>query len=619
MSQAKAHPAAADEKPQWRKHFDRAVALCAEGASREAMAPLRAATRLNPQLTEAWRLAGDILTAGGDFRGARDAFDHAIVSRLRSPRLRAAAEALREGRLGEAESKLRNLTISEAAPSEAAMRLLGQTLIRRGRLNEAESVLRSSLQATPDLWATRLSLAEVLLAARRFPEALAEFDALLARAPSDYACLAMKAAALTELGRHGQAVAVSAAMLDRFPDQAYAWLVHANGLRAVGETDACIHAYQRCLDLDPRCAEAWLSLGNLKTYHFATSQIADIAALLGQGDLAAEDQAKLHFTLGKAYEDGGAYVEAFDHYARGNAIEASRRRYDPGATHAYVGASKALFSPRFFADRRGWGASAPDPIFIVGLPRSGSTLVEQILYTHPAIEGLDELADLSLLAASVDGYPVGLARASRQASTLLGAEYIRRTSAYRSLARRHFIDKTPKNFLHIGFILTILPNAKIVDVRRHPLACGVSIFKQHFGHGFASAFDLDHIGRYYAHYVELMAHYDEAAPGRVHRVIYEHLVADTETEVRKLLGYLGLPYDPACLRFFDNRRAVDTPSSEQVRQPIFTDGLESWRRFEPWLGPLKLALGPVLSAYPQADSARLPRNATDRRRPAVSI
>jgi tetratricopeptide (TPR) repeat protein len=597
MSQVKARRATADGKPQWRKHFDRAVALCAEGASREAMAPLRAATRLNPHLTDAWRLTGHILTAGGHFRGAREAYDHAILSRLQGPHLRAAGEALREGRLGQAQSDLQKLVASEAASRQAAMHLLGETLLRRGRLNEAQSVLRTCLEAAADHDSARRSLAEVLLAARRFAQALAEFDALLACDPADYACLAMKAAALTELGRHGQAVAVSAAMLEQFPDQAYAWLVHANGLRAVGETEACIRSYQRCLALDPRCADAWLSLANLKTYRFATSQIADIAALLGQGDLAAEDQAKLHFTLGKAYEDGGAYAEAFDHYARGNAIEASRRGYDPDATRAYVTASKTLFSPGFFADRRGWGANAADPIFIVGLPRSGSTLVEQILATHPAIEGLDEIADLPLLAAGVGGYPAGLAHASRQTSALLGAEYIRRTSAYRSLGRRHFIDKTPKNFLHIGFILTILPNAKIVDVRRHPLACGVSIFKQHFGHGFASAFDLDHIGRYYADYVELMAHYDAVVPGRIHRVIYEHLVADPESEVRKLLGYLGLPYDPACLRFFDNRRAVSTPSSEQVRQPIFTDGLENWRRFEPWLGPLKDALGPVLRAY----------------------
>ena len=597
MSQPKARRAA-DERPRWRQLHDRAVTLCSQGASREALTSLRAATRLNPQLTDAWRLTSDILTASGDFRGAREARDLAILSRLRDPRLRAAAEALREGRLGQAEGELRNLAASEAAPREAARRLLGELLVRRGQLGEAESLLRTALLESPDHWATRRTLAEVLLAARRFPEALAEFDALLAREPADYACLAMKAAALTELGRHRQAVAVSAKMLERFPDQAYAWLAHANGLRAVGETDACIGAYQRCLALDPRCAEAWLSLANLKTYRFAPSQIAEIAALLDQGDLASEDRAKLHFALGKACEDSGAYAEAFDHYARGNAIEAPRRRYDPDATRAYVAASKALFSADFFANRGGWGASAADPIFIVGLPRSGSTLVEQILSTHPAIEGLDELAELPLLAASVGGYPAGLASASRQTGALLGAEYIRRTSAYRSLGRRHFIDKTPKNFLHVGLILTILPNARIIDVRRHPLACGVSIFKQHFGHGFASAFDLDHIGRYYADYVELMAHYDVVAPGRVHRVFYEHLVADPETEVRGLLSYLNLPYDPACLRFFDNPRAVDTPSSEQVRQPIFTDGLESWRRFEPWLGPLRDALGPVLRAYP---------------------
>ncbi|HEY2480593.1 MAG TPA: sulfotransferase [Caulobacteraceae bacterium] len=587
---------APDEKPRWQVQFDRAVALCSQGASRKAVAPLRAATDLNPGLAPAWRLLGDILTAGGDFRAARQAYDRGLLPMIRDVRLRAAAQALADDHLAAAERALRDLI----AHGPAVRQLLGEALFRQNRLDEAESALRTCLGEAPDFQEAHLSLARLLLAARRFPESLAEFDALLAADPTEYACLAMKAAALTEIGRYAEAAAVTAAMLEQFPDQPYAWLVHANGLRTLGQSAACVAAYDKAIELDPRCAEAYLSLANLKTYRFPVGRLAAIGTLLSEGALPPEDQARLHFVLGKEREDAGAYAGAFDHYARGNAIERARRAYDPAVTSAYVRKAKALFTKDFFAKRLGWGAPNPDPVFIVGLPRSGSTLVEQILASHPAVEGTHELADLPLIAAAVRGYPESLASLSREACARMGGEYLRRTSACRNQGRPRFVDKTPSNFLHVGLIQLILPRARIVDVRRHPLACGLSIFKQHFGHGFGCAFDLDHIGRYYADYVDLMAHFDLVLPGRVHRVIYEHLVADTEGEIRALLDYLDLPFDRACLRFFENRRAVDTPSSEQVRQPIFTDALDHWRHFDPWLDPLRQALGSTLQAYPAA-------------------
>lgn len=475
-------------------------------------------------------------------------------------------------------------------------RLLADVLMAAGDLPGA----RACLEAAHGSDEARRSLAQSLFGARRFVEAVAEFDSLLTRAPDDGLCLAMKAAALTELGRYAQATEITAAVVKRFPDQPYAWLVHAGSLRAHGETAACIAAYRQCLALDPGCAEAWLSLANLKTYRFGADEVAAMGALLAEARPQPEDQAKLAFALGKAREDGRDDVGAFEAFALGNAIEKPRRGFDPDQTSAYVRRCEALFTPAFFAARMGSGARASDPIFIVGLPRSGSTLVEQILASHPAIEGTRELPDLPMIAAAVRAYPESLAAVTREDCARLGAEYLRRTSAYRHLGRPRFTDKTPKNFLHIGFIRLILPHARIVDVRRHPLDCGVSVFKQYFGLGFSCAFDLDHIGRYYADYVELMAHFDEVAPGHVHRVIYEDLVQDTEAVVRRLLDYLGLPFDPACLRFFENRRAIDTPSSEQVRQPIFADAVGQWRRYEPWLGPLKEALGSVLDAYPAA-------------------
>jgi tetratricopeptide (TPR) repeat protein len=427
-----------------------------------------------------------------------------------------------------------------------------------------------------------------------------EFDHLLAREPNDGISLAMKAAALTEIGRYAEAAHVAAKITDRFPDQGHGWLVHAGALRAAGETRAAILAYRHCLGLDPACAEAWLGLANLKTYRFGADDISAMETGLARPELAPENRAKLAFALGKAREDGGDDAGAFEAYVVGNAIEAPRRAFDPDQTSAYVRRCKALFTPAFFAERAGWGASAADPIFIVGLPRSGSTLVEQILASHGSIEGTRELPDLPMIASTVRAYPEGLADLPRQVFGPLGEDYLSRTRAYRRLGRPRFIDKTPKNFLHIGFIRLALPNARIIDVRRHPLDCGVSIFKQHFGTGFNSAFDLDHIGRYYADYVDLMAHFDLAAPGAVHRVIYEDLVADTEGEVRRLLAWLGQDFDPSCLRFFETRRAVDTPSSEQVRQPIFASAIGSWRRYEPWLGPLKVALGPALEGWRSA-------------------
>jgi tetratricopeptide (TPR) repeat protein len=589
MSTAKAR---AGDKPRWLAQLERAQALVEAGESRAAAEPLRRSLELNPCLAAGWALKADIAMASGDYTAGLQALDRAIAAMLRGPRLAAAALALSENRLTEAERRLRDLD------EPAAQRLLGEVLRRQSRLAEAERVLRGCLKATPDFSEARQSLAETLFTGRRFVEAVAEFDRALEDRPDDGRCLAMKAAALTEIGRHGEAAVIAAKVTERFPDQPHAWLVRASALRALGETSASIAAYHRCLALDPACGEAWLSLANLKTYRFAESEVASMEALLASDELPPEDSAKLAFALGKAREDKGDHAGAFEAYTLGNAIEKPRRGFDPDQTSDYVRRCAALFTPAFFAPRQGWGATSPEPIFVVGLPRSGSTLVEQILASHSSIEGAGELPDLPMIAACVDAYPEGLANLPREVCARLGRDYLSRTAVHRHLARSRFVDKTPKNFLHIGFIRLTLPNARIIDVRRHPLDCGVSIFRQHFGLGFNSAFDLEHIGRYYADYVRLMAHFDHSAPGKVHRVIYEALVRDTEGEVRRLLDYLGLPFEPACLRFYENRRPVDTPSSEQVRQPISTEAVGQFRRFEQWLEPLKSALGPVLDAYP---------------------
>ena len=355
----------------------------------------------------------------------------------------------------------------------------------------------------------------------------------------------------------------------------------------------------------PGLGESWWSLANLKTFRFGPQDIAQMRAQLGRTDLPDEDRLHLHFALGKALEDEGGYAESFEHYSKGNAIRRAQLGYDAGEISDLVRRLKNVCTADFFRAREGSGSPAPDPIFVVGLPRSGSTLIEQILASHSAVEGTMELPELLSIARRLGGrktrgeasaYPEVLAELPTVEFRELGEEYLQRTRVYRKLGRRFFIDKMPNNFFHIGLIHLMLPNAKIIDARRHPLGCGFSCFKQHFARGQGFAYSLEDIGRYYADYVDLMAHYDSVLPGAVHRLVYERLVESPEAEIRRLLAYCGLPFEDGCLRFYENNRAVRTASSEQVRMPIFSEGVGQWRHFEPWLGPLKKALGPALEA-----------------------
>jgi hypothetical protein len=331
-------------------------------------------------------------------------------------------------------------------------------------------------------------------------------------------------------------------------------------------------------------------------------------AQLQRTDLSDDERVQFHFALGKALEDAEDYKDSFEHYARGNSLRHSQMGYDADRTSARVRRCRETLTADFFEQRRGYGSDAPDPIFIVGMPRAGSTLLEQILASHSAVEGTMELPDLISIARKLPGtnaagsrFPEGLARLTATECRALGEQYLAQTRIQRKTDAPFFIDKMPNNFAYVGFIQLVLPNAKIIDARRHPLGCCLSVFKQHFARGQGFAYDLDDLGRYYRDYVALMAHFASVLPGRVHRVVYETMVQDTETEVRRLLDYCGLPFEEGCQRFYENARAVRTASSEQVRKPIFRDALEHWRHYEPWLGPLKSALGPTLEAYPTPD------------------
>jgi hypothetical protein len=329
-------------------------------------------------------------------------------------------------------------------------------------------------------------------------------------------------------------------------------------------------------------------------------------AALARADLGDEDRLHFEFALGKIQEDRGAYEESFAHYARGNALRRKSHPYSTDENSDFIRRSKALFTAEFFASRAHLGCPAPDPIFIVGLPRAGSTLLEQILASHSLVEGTMELPDVPRAAHELNArareggkrFPEILADLEPAELRALGASYIESTRIQRKTSAPFFIDKNPNNCQYVGLILLMLPTARIIDARRHPLACGFSCFKQQFARGQSFTYDLEDLGRYYRDYVEMMAHFDRVLPNRIHRVIYESVVENTETEVRRLLAYCSLPFEEQCLRFYENERAVRTPSSEQVRQPIFQEALEHWRNYEPWLGPLKEALGPVLSDYP---------------------
>jgi hypothetical protein len=396
-------------------------------------------------------------------------------------------------------------------------------------------------------------------------------------------------------------------VLEDYPNQAKVWMSLGHALKTAGNNGESVDAYLKAIERAPNLGEAYWSLANLKTFRFSPAQIQAMREQLAGSALSPDDRFHFEFSLGKALEDAGEYADSFEHYREGNRQRRQMIRYDADENHAHVERSKRLFTAEFFAERKGFGNPAPDPIFVVGLPRAGSTLIEQILASHSSVEGTMELPDVAMLARMVgarttrsagSAYPRALGKFSAEELHGLGWRYLEQTRIQRKTPAPIFIDKMPNNFAHVGFIHLMLPNAKIVDARRHPLGCCFSAFKQHFARGQTFTYDLHELGRYYRDYVELMAHFDAVLPGRVHRVLYENMVEDTEGEVRRLLDYCGLPFEESVLRFHENQRAVRTASSEQVRQPIFKEGVDHWKHFEPWLVPLQEALGDVASSYP---------------------
>lgn len=516
------------------------------------------------------------------------------------PRLIEAAAALHENRLDIAERILKP-HLKEDPFDVRAIRMLAELAARIGRLKDSETLLRRALEIDPNFTSARANLAMVLGRLGRAAEALLLLDEIFEAEPERAGNINLKAATLGRLGDFEQALSLYEQVLARAPNQPRVLLSYGHVLKTMGRQEEAVAAYRKAIAINPALGDVWWSLANLKTVRFSDADVAAMQQVLDRAEIKDDDRFHLEFALGKALHDIGRSDEAFVHYAAGNALRRQYHPFIPGHLTELVDRSIELFTAQVLS--RPGGNPAPDPIFIVGMPRAGSTLVEQILSSHSLIEGTAELPDMPAIARGGRRYPaeaIDLSLAERQAA---GAQYLKRTAVQRRTDRPFFTDKLPNNWMFVPFIHLVLPNAKIIDARRHPLSCCFSNFRQHFARGQDFTYDLDDLGRYYANYVRLMAHVDAVLPGRVHRVIYEQMVDDTETEVRALLDYCGLEFEPACLEFYKTERAVRTASSEQVRQPIYRDATEEWRAYEPHLGPLKAALGPVLDAYPEAPAS----------------
>jgi len=511
------------------------------------------------------------------------------------PRLIEAAAALHANRLDVAERLLKP-HLKEDPFDVRAIRMLAELAARIGRLKDSETLLRRALEIAPNFNPARANLAMVLGRLGRPAEALELLDELFEDEPETIANLNLKAATLGRLGDFEDAIGLYEQVIERAPNQPRVWISYGHILKTVGRQAEGIAAYRKALELKPTAGEAWWSLANLKTVRFTEDDILAMQQALQSAELKDDDRFHIDFALGKAFHDAGRSDEAFAHYAAANALRRTYHPFRQGEVTQLVDRSIEWFTADILA--RSGGCEAPDPIFIVGMPRAGSTLVEQILSSHSQVEGTSELPDMPAVARQGRRYPAEAVTLGPDERRLAGETYLKRAAVQRRADRPYYVDKLPNNWMFVPFIHLILPNAKIIDARRHPLGCCMSNFRQHFARGQDFTYDLEDLGHYYADYVRLMAHMDALLPGRVHRVIYERMVGDTESEVRALLEYCGLEFEPQCLEFHKTERAVRTASSEQVRQPIYRDATEEWVRYETFLGPLKKALGEVLVRYP---------------------
>ncbi len=556
------------------------------------------ACRINPALEASWRGQLDILSARNLSQPAAQV--RAQLEALKAlPRpLIAVIDLLSQGRLLKAEEICRQF-LQKVPHHVEAMRLLAEIGIRFGVLDDAEFLLESALRFEPENTRVRIDYVGALRKRQKFAQALKEAESLLASAPDNPQFQSICAIEHMQTGDYDSALDMFDQVLEQLPGDPVTLTSKGHAYKTRGDYDDAVDAYQQALTSNPEHGEAFYSLANLKVYNFGDDEIARMSEQNENSNLSHLDRVYVSFALGKAYEDKDDFETSFRYYEQGNRLKKAQSTYKASQMTEDLQAQREVCTAELFERRAGTGHAAPDPIFVVGLPRSGSTLLEQILSSHSLVDGTLELPNILSLSqrlrrrerqGAASAYPAVLNELSDEELEEFGREYIKDTRIHRQEAP-FFVDKMPNNFRHIGLIHMILPNAKIIDARRNPMSCCFSGYKQLFAEGQEFTYDLEDVGTYYRDYVELMDHWDAVLPGKVLRVQYEDVVADIESQVRRILEYCDLEFETSCVDFYRTERSVRTPSSEQVRQPIFTSGLDYWRNYEPWLGPMKAALG----------------------------
>ena len=551
------------------------------------------ATKRNPTLSASWRALAHFHRQQGNNQGAEVADIQLDYLNKLPPQVLGARDLMYEGDLQKAEQVCRQFLSSNKHHPEG-MLLLAEIAIKLRIHGEAEFLLESCQTLYPEHKAAAMEYLKLLLKMAKFEKAKTLVDKLLADSPESNLLLSAKGSALVGLGDIPMALAVYQKILQQDENQPGIHLLLGHALKASGNIDDSVSAYQKAYELKPDFGDAFWSLANTKTYQFTADEIAHMKAQLELDNTSDEDKIHLNFALGKALEDSEQFEDSFNYYQQGNQLKSKHIQYDPNQFDQQITAQMEMCNQQLFAKRIGAGHNSQAPIFIVGLPRAGSTLLEQILASHSQIEGTMELHNILELASRLQGqsgrYPAILTELETDYFRRFGQQYIADTQSYRTGAP-YFIDKMPNNFLHIGLIRLILPNAKIIDARRDPMACCFSGYKQLFAEGQEFTYSREHIGRYYQGYVKLMAHWDKVLPGFVLKVQHEDVINDLDGQVKRLLDFCGLPFEQACVDFHQTKRTIKTPSSEQVRQPIYRSGMEQWKHYQKHLGPLKKALG----------------------------
>ncbi|VAV95722.1 TPR domain protein [hydrothermal vent metagenome] len=590
----------AHEPEHGRAYQERGYVYQAMGQTAKAIPALEKAVELNPALFGSW----EALTKEPDYPKRQEAQQHVDWLSSLPPELVSVASLIHQNKLYQAEQLCRHFLRGQPHHTEA-MRLLAELGSRFHILDDAEFLLASCLEFDPAFIRARLDYVHVLQKRQKFHKALEQAQILLSTDPDNTNFQSCLGNAQQATGDFETAISTFENALKTTPDNHQLHLILGHALKTMGRLDDAIEAYRASYRVKPDYGDAFWSLANLKTYRFSSGEHQQMRDYEAASSTSEDDRIHLCFALGKDLEDSKYFEKAFSFYQRGNDLKKDQDKFDRKYIDMSFKTQKKLFDAAFFKRHEQTGCPAPDPIFIVGLPRAGSTLLEQILSSHSQVDGTMELSNIIGLAHRLNGreidpdnplYPGILNKISPDDLTNMGKDYIEDTRYHRQGAA-FFIDKMPNNFSHIALIHLILPNAKIIDARRHPLSCCFSGFKQLFGEGQQFSYGLEDIGHYYRRYVEIMDHWEQELPGRILRVQYEDVVADLETQVRRILDYCGLPFEQACLDFYKTERAVRTPSSEQVRQPIYKSGMEQWQNFEPYLDPLKKALGPALTNY----------------------